>query len=126
MPNEIIITSQADFELGTIVPYADTTVVPGDVVLTNGTGEYDSHRLDAGGGKMHLFLKVWGNRPTGSAYAVRFRTADTEEGLAEAVWSKWYGDVDADGWILVNVWAEQLNESRTTGRWLELQAPMIH
>ena len=126
MADDLVITTQVDFELGTLGGSMDAEAVPGDLVLDGGNdGTYGSHALDGG-----VDWDNWGQvratctRPSGSVIRARFRTAATEGGLTTATWTAWFGCTALDQVIRVDLDTAFENLSITPGRWLEIGTEM--
>ena len=64
------------------------------------------------------------SRPAGQDVYVRVRTAATEEGLAEASWSPYFGGVTSEGTLLAPLRTWVLNNSISEGAYWQIEVTL--
>ncbi len=120
---DIVLTTQEDWELGTVAGAADTEATPGDVVLDGGsTGTHTTHNVDGGADLTHWAqLRMHFTRPSGAVIRFRVRTAATEGELATAADSVWIPCQSPDGIERVDLDTLFANAGLTSERWLRVE-----
>ena len=103
----------------------DTTTTPGSVLVEAGqvlaTGT--SPNYEAAAWTEWRAVRIPGNRPEGTMYQFRFKTATLVGGLAAATYSDWLDGIDDDGVVLfdLSTWCDN-NGAWDVGPFIVLQA----